>query len=60
MTVCLTGLSEMSNYILGTSRVGLPAGTPIFQKMLIQNELIGIVQGDSGISFNSSYFSFVR
>lgn len=48
-----------SNYVLGASPVGLPAGTAIFQKTPQQNELIGIVQGVLGLELASSYFSFV-
>ncbi|MGL4622287.1 MAG: Calx-beta domain-containing protein, partial [Chroococcidiopsis sp.] len=48
-----------SNYRLGTSPVGLPAGTAIFQKTSGQDELIGIVQGDSGLGLGNSYFNFV-
>jgi RHS repeat-associated protein len=48
-----------SNYRLGTSPAGLPAGTALFQKTIGQDELIGIIQGDSGLSLNSSYFSFM-
>lgn len=48
-----------SSYVLGKSPVGLPVGTAIFQKTPGQDELIGIVQGDSGLSFGSNYFDFV-
>lgn len=48
-----------SSYVLGRAPVGLPAGTAIFQKTSGQDELIGIVQGDSGSTIGSSYFTFV-
>ncbi|MEG3916398.1 Calx-beta domain-containing protein [Microcoleus sp. w2-18bC1] len=48
-----------SNYILGASPVGLPTGIGIFYQTTDQNELIGIVQGVSGLSLDSDAFTFV-
>ncbi|MEG4348172.1 DUF4347 domain-containing protein [Microcoleus sp. LAD1_D3] len=48
-----------SNYILGASPVGLPTGIGIFYQTTDQNELIGIVQGVSGLSLDSDAFAFV-
>jgi Ca2+-binding RTX toxin-like protein len=40
------------DYVLGSSPSGLPEGTGIFK----QEELIAIVQGNSNLSLNDSYF----
>lgn len=46
------------SYVLAASPGGLPRGTAIFLKSTV-NELIGIVQGASGLSLNSSAFAYV-
>ncbi|NJM61578.1 MAG: hypothetical protein HC849_17450 [Oscillatoriales cyanobacterium RU_3_3] len=50
-----------SNYILSESPVGLPTGIGIFYQTPDKNELIGIVQGVSGLSLDldSDAFAFV-
>ncbi|HBB31658.1 MAG TPA: hypothetical protein DC064_07645, partial [Cyanobacteria bacterium UBA9273] len=48
-----------SNYILGISPGGLPSGVAIFYQTSDQNELIGIVDGVSGLSLDSDAFTFV-
>jgi uncharacterized protein YkwD len=47
-----------SNYVLGSAPNGLPTGTAIFLKAST-NELIGVVQGATGLSLTSSAFSYV-
>jgi serralysin len=48
-----------SNYVLGAAPSGLAAGTGIFLKTSGANELIGIIQGISGLSLTSSAFRYV-
>lgn len=48
----LTG--QQSDYVLEASPSGLPVGTALYST----DELIGIVQGSSGLSLDGGYFSF--
>lgn len=55
----LKGTAE--DYVLGASPSNLPAGTALFldQPTGEVDELIAVIQGDSGLSLSGSYFSFV-
>ncbi|MGL5083778.1 MAG: S8 family serine peptidase [Microcoleaceae cyanobacterium] len=48
-----------ADYELVTNPEGLPTGVGIFYQAAGESELIGIVQGESGLTLNSEAFSFV-